>query len=114
MTNWLERQETIMHHSKYIEWQRQVLSTDPPTYRHYTPTQLASHCFIKMAKHPAIQSVPIEQLVLKYGTKFFRSAFARFVILWRNPQITRARLERDILDVHIPFINVSVYHRIRF
>ena len=114
MTNWLERQETIMRHSKYIEWRRQVLSTDPPTYRHYTPTRLASHCFIKMAKHPAIQSVPIEQLVLKYGAKFFRGAFARFVILWQNPQITRARLERDILDVHIPFINVSVYHRIRF
>ena len=114
MTNWLERQETIMRHSKYIEWRRQVLSTDPPTYRHYTPTRLASHRFIKMAKHPAIQSVPIEQLVLKYGAKFFRGAFARFVILWQNPQITRARLERDILDVHIPFINVSVYHRIWF
>ena len=26
----------------------------------------------------------------------------------------RMRLERDILDLHIPFVNVSVYHRIRF
>ena len=67
-----------------------------------------------MAKHPTVQSVPINQLMLLYGTTFFCAAFAQFVILWQNPQTTRAHLEQDILDVHIPFINVSVYHQIRF
>lgn len=114
MTNWLERHETIIHHSKYIEWRHQGSTTNPPTQAQYTPSRLDSHRFIKMPKHPSVPSVPIEHLVSKYGAKFFRAAFARFVVLWRNPQITRARLEWDILDVHIPFINVSVYHRIRF
>ena len=88
MTNWLERQEMIMHHSKYVEWRHQGLSTNPSAHACSTP-QLASHRFIKMAKHPAIQSVPINQLVLKYGATFFRGAFARFVVLRQNPQMTR-------------------------
>jgi hypothetical protein len=67
-----------------------------------------------MAKHPTVQSVPINQLMSLYGATFFHTAFAWFVILWRNPQTTRACLEQDILDIHIPFINVSVYHRIWF
>ena len=114
MTTWLERHETIIHHSKYIDWRHQGSTTGPPTQAGYTPSRLDSHRFIKMPKHPSVLSVPIEQLVSKYGAKFFCAAFARFVVLWRNPQTTRARLERDILDVHIPFINVSVYNQIRF
>ena len=114
MTSWLERQETIKCHTQYVEWRHHGLSTNPPTHAHYTPTQLASHRFIKMAKHPAVRSVPVDELVSKYGATFFRAAFARFVVLSRNSQTTRMRLELDILDVHIPFVNVSVYHRIRF
>ena len=67
-----------------------------------------------MTRFPSVQSGSIENLVSNYGATFFRAAFARFVVLWRNPKITRARLEQDILDVHIPFTRASVYHRIRF
>ena len=67
-----------------------------------------------MTRFPSVQSGSIENLVSNYGATFFRAAFARFVVLWRNPKITPARLEQDILDVHIPFTRASVYHRIWF
>lgn len=111
MTTWLERREKVARHEKYINWRHEG-TTNQRT--HSRNPQLMTHRFIKMAKHPTVLSVPVDQLESKYGAAFFRDAFARFVILWRNPQTTRARLEQDILDVHIPFINVSVYHRIRF
>jgi hypothetical protein len=67
-----------------------------------------------MTRFPSVQSVSIKHLVSNYGATFFHAAFARFVILWQNPQITCAHLEQDILDVHIPFTCASIYHRIRF
>ena len=76
--------------------------------------QLASHHFIKMAMHPAVQLVPVEQLVSKYGATFFGTVFSRFVVLRQNPQMTRIRLECNILDLHIPSINISVYYGIQF
>jgi hypothetical protein len=112
MTLWLERREQVKCHEKYID-SRHEGPINQPTHSGRNP-RLTSHRFIKMAKHPTVQSVPINQLMSLYGATFFCAVFARFVILWRNPQTTRARLEQEILDVHIPFINVSVYHQIRF
>lgn len=112
MTLWLERHEQVKCHEKYID-SRHEGPINQPTHSGRNP-RLTSHRFIKMAKHPTIQSVPIDQLMSLYGAGFFHGAFTRFVILWQTPQTSRARLEQDILDVHIPFVNVSVYHRIRF
>ena len=63
-------------------------------------------------KFPTIQSVPITDVISKYGAQFFYGAFTRFVVLWCNGPMTRSHLEQQILDVHIPFINISVYHHI--
>jgi hypothetical protein len=111
MTTWLERREKVACHEKYIDWCHEGTANQPT---HSQNPHLTTHQFIKMAKHPTVLSVPVDQLESKYGVTFFHGAFAQFVILWRNPQTTRACLEQDILDVHIPFVNVSVYHRIRF
>lgn len=111
MTTWLERHEKVACHEKYINWCHEGLTNQPTNL--WNP-QLTSHWLIKMVKHPTVQSVPVDQLVSKYGTVFFHSAFSRFVILWQNSQTTRTRLEQDILDVHIPFVNVSVYHCVQF
>ncbi|KIL55290.1 hypothetical protein M378DRAFT_49930, partial [Amanita muscaria Koide BX008] len=113
MTAWLERREKVDRHEKYIKWQNNsVDDTDAP------PSQMRPHLLtdrrIKMTRKPTIQVVSMDDLVLKYGATFFCGAFTRFVVLWRNPQINRTRLEREVLDVHIPFRTVSVYHRIRF
>ena len=61
-----------------------------------------------------INSITVDDLRTKYGAEFFCAAFARFVVLKRNSQMTRTRLEQDILDVYMPFTSVSVYHHIRY
>ena len=97
---------------KFIAWQHRAIdqrNPPPQAQPHLTP-----HRYIKMTRFPSLYSVSIEDLISKYGATLFRSAIARFATVWRNPQITRLRLEQDIQDVHIPFTTVSVYHRIRY
>ena len=110
MTAWLERREQVVGHEKYIQWREDNRTSNVPSH----PPRLTSHRHIKMTCFPSVQSVSVEDLISNYGATFFHAAFARFVVLWQNPQITRAHLEQDILDVHIPFTRASVYHRIRF
>ncbi|KAM6489030.1 hypothetical protein JOM56_015520 [Amanita muscaria] len=116
MTAWLERQEKIERHEKYIQWQNRAPSLDDtlPLPPQIMPHSLTDRLHIKMTQKPTIQVVSLHDLVSKYGASFFCDAFARFVVLWRHPQTTRSRLEREAIDVHIPFRTISVYHRIRF
>ncbi|KAM6499250.1 hypothetical protein JOM56_004758 [Amanita muscaria] len=111
MTKWLERQEKVECHEKYIKWHNQNHGSIPTPY---TIPRVMRERQIKMTRYPTIQAVSLDDLVLKYGAEFFCDAFARYVVLWRNPHISRANLESEALDVHIPFRTVSVYHRIRF
>ncbi|KAF8327509.1 hypothetical protein F5887DRAFT_898748 [Amanita rubescens] len=111
MTTWLERREKVHEYDEYIRWQEQGNSYQPPPSR--SPL-LQPRRHIKMTRYPSVRAVSIADLIGQYGASFFRAAFSRFIVLWRDPQTTRARLEQDILDVHIPFTSVSVYHRIRF
>ncbi|KAM6504098.1 hypothetical protein JOM56_001041 [Amanita muscaria] len=116
MTAWLERREKIEQHKKYIQWQNRAPSLDDtlPLPPQIMPHSLTDRLHIKMTQKPTIQVVSLHDLVSKYGASFFCDAFARFVVLWRHPQTTRSHLEREAIDVHIPFRTVSVYHRIRF
>lgn len=110
MVSWLERREQIYYHDNYIRRQRH---DNPGLALPSIPPFLARRR-LKMTSYPTVQSVSVNELVSKYGATYFYDAFARFVVLMRDPKITRARLERDIMNVHIPFRTVSVYHRIRF
>ena len=111
MTTWLEQREKVHYHAKYIKWRHQD-HQEPPSLS--LNPHLTSQWYIKMTKFPSRRSVSIEDLMSAYGANLFHSAFSRFAVLWKNPQTTRTHLEQDILDVHIPFTTVSVYHRIRF
>ncbi|KAM6489569.1 hypothetical protein JOM56_014988 [Amanita muscaria] len=114
MTTWLERQEKIERHGKYIKW-RSDIHHDNSHHSPLTPMPSPmSMRQIRMTRYPSIQTVSTDDLVTKYGATFFCDAFARFVVLLRNPQTSRACLEREALDVHIPFRTVSVYHHIRY
>ena len=109
MTRWLERREQIYDYNRYIAWR-----CSNPTPK-LSPSPLHPPCrYIKMARFPTIQSVSIEDVTRNYGAEFFYAAFARFVVLWKHGRMTRARLEQEILDVHIPFIKISVHHHIRY
>ncbi|KAM6495003.1 hypothetical protein JOM56_009626 [Amanita muscaria] len=93
MTAWLERREKIERHEKVTDV-------------HNQRRPLTDRLRIKLTQKPTVQVVSVDDL--------FCDAFARFVVLWRHPQVNRTRLAREALDVHIPFRTVSVYHRVRF
>jgi hypothetical protein len=67
-----------------------------------------------MACKPTTYAVSIDSLASDYGATFFRDAFARYIVGCRNPGFNRSRVERESLNVNIPFISVSVYHRVKF
>ncbi|KAM6489611.1 hypothetical protein JOM56_014933 [Amanita muscaria] len=113
MTVWLERREKIERHEKYINWRNHTVDDTQPLLSPRVPSPLSGQQ-INMTRFPTVQAVSIDDVVSKYGATFFYDAFARFVVLCRNPEITRTRLESEALDVHIPFRSVAVYHRIRF
>ncbi|KAF8694532.1 hypothetical protein AX14_002015 [Amanita brunnescens Koide BX004] len=109
MTRWLERQEQVHDYAGYIAWR-----CNNPTPKPSPNLLLPAYQYIKMTRFPTIQSVSIADVITNYGAEFFYAVFARFVVLWRNGQITRACLEQEILDVHIPFISISAHHHIRY
>jgi hypothetical protein len=61
-----------------------------------------------------MHGVSIDTLVSDYGASYFRDAFARYAVGLRSPHLNRLQIERESLNIHIPFVNVSVYHRIKF
>ncbi|KAF8715292.1 hypothetical protein AX14_012641 [Amanita brunnescens Koide BX004] len=111
MTALLERQEQVHQHTGYIHWREQ--GTIQTSKRDPIPT-LTPRRRIKMTKRPSARSVSIEQLEADYGVSQFRDAFARFVIQWRQPTIRQAHLNYEVQGIHLPFVSVSTYHRIKF
>ena len=110
MTTWLEQQEQVYQFAAYIAWRHQHRNNQPASLSQPLPRPTR---YIKMTRYPSA-SVSINNSKTEYGTDFFCAALARFVILQQNPRMTRARLEQEILDVHLPFNSVSVYHYIRY
>jgi hypothetical protein len=112
MTTWLERCEKIQQHDNYIRWR---LSSRGCSSLPTTPqSSLIPERRIKMTCRPTIYAVSINTLASDYGATYFRDAFARYVVGLQNPGFNRRQVERESLNVNIPFINVSVYHRIKF
>jgi len=111
MTVWLERREKILRHESYLEWcfktrSRIVLRSTDMTYNG-TPT---------LTKWPSARAVDLDDVVSKYGARFFREALRRYIILVRHsgPPLTRRQLEHQILYVNLPFATVPVYHKLKF
>ncbi len=119
MTNCVERHEKVERHTEYITWRDLCPDSNLQTPSQSPLLRLApSHRYIMMTKYPNVQTISIEDVITQYSAEFFYGAFARYAVLWRhqqkNQQIMPARLEQDILDIHIPFTHISVYHYIRF
>ncbi|KAM6491269.1 hypothetical protein JOM56_013508 [Amanita muscaria] len=109
MTLWLERHEKIHQHHNFINHDEQYVLSQLPSL----PTLNPERC-LKVTRHPSANGVAISSLVSQYGATFFRDAFARFIAGWRNPNLSRAQLERESMDINIPFTAVSVYHHLKF
>jgi hypothetical protein len=105
MTTWLERREKILQHGEYIGWRHCRTRGIVPQDLSLIPDRC-----IKMTRRPSVHGVSIESLVSDYGATYFRDAFARYVVGWQSPHFNRSQIERESLNVNIPFVGVSVYH----
>ncbi|KAM6493735.1 hypothetical protein JOM56_010096, partial [Amanita muscaria] len=111
MTLWLERRERIHQHHNYVHQDRQA--HDEQHMLSLLPT-LNPERSLKVTRRPSANAVAISVLVSHYGATFFRDAFARFIAGWRDPNLSCAQLERESMNINIPFTAVSVYHRLKF
>lgn len=112
MTLWLERKEKIFRHQQYILW-RLNGSPKPPVID-WTPPGLELDRSLTVTKHPTVRSVTLDNLESKYGATHFRTALQQYVVLFNEPNIARAQLERRLLSVHLPFTKLPIWHRIKF
>ncbi len=110
MISWLERREQVHCHENYIQWRHH----NSPELTPPSIPPLRSLRRLQMTRFATVQSVSINELVSNYGAASFYDAFSQFVVLWRNRQTPRAQVERDVMNVDIPFTTVSVYHCIPF
>jgi Plavaka transposase len=122
MTKWLERHEKVMLHTNYISW-RQMQNSSHPTEPSqslprstWDPPDMACILHPKMTQHPTHKSVHLDQIISLecYGASNFVPAFARFVAQFRNPHLTTRQIEDEAIDVHLPFHDVAVFHKIKF
>ncbi|KAJ7803565.1 hypothetical protein B0H14DRAFT_3091956 [Mycena olivaceomarginata] len=109
MTQWLERKEKILLHSKYIQW-RELGQPSTPTI----PPGIEFNRTLKMAIHPSEKSVSFNTLVEDYGAQFFRDALARYVVSTNNPHYSSRQIETYSANLAIPFRRVQVYHKIKW
>jgi len=111
MTTWLERKEKILRHESYLEW-----CLEPRSNIVLRSTDMAYNGDLTLTKWPSTRAVDLDDVVSKYGAKFFREALRRYIVLARHtgPLPTRSQLEHQILYVNLPFTTVAVYHRVKF
>ena len=111
MTVWLERREKVIRHESYLEWR-----LNPQSKIVLRSTDMAYNGTPTLTKWPSARAVDLDDIVGKYGARFFREALRRYIVLARHsgPPLTRTQLERQILYVNLPFTTVPVYHRLKF
>ena len=112
MTLWLERKEKIFRHHQYVQWRLEGSPAPEPV--EWTPPGLEIDRTLHMTKHPTVRAVPLLTISTQYGATHFREAFARFVALSNQPNLTRAQLERAIWGVRLPFNKLAVWHRVKY
>ncbi|KAF9455627.1 hypothetical protein BDZ94DRAFT_1286081 [Collybia nuda] len=112
MTMWLERKEKIARHEKYIKWRLE--GSPVPTSVDWLPPGLDLNRTLHMAKYPTVHSAPIERIESQYHATHFCAAFACFVVLTNEPNVTRNELERKISNVQIPCQSLPVWHRVKY
>ncbi|KAJ7140543.1 hypothetical protein C8R43DRAFT_954828 [Mycena crocata] len=109
MTQWLERKEKILLHSKFIHW-RQSGQPSTPTI----PPGVEYTRKLKMTIHPTRKSVSFDVLIDSYGAQFFRDALARYIVGVNNPDFTARQIETYAGNLAMPFRAVPVYEKIKW
>lgn len=111
MTIWLERMEKVHRHHSYLEWRA---GKQPKIVMR--SMSMSYNGNLTIAKWPSIKAVKVDDIVDNYRATFFREAVLRHIVLSKHsgPQLTRHRLEEQILYTDLPFTAVPVYHKIKF
>ncbi|KAJ7204056.1 hypothetical protein GGX14DRAFT_398365 [Mycena pura] len=107
MTQWLERKEKILLHSKFIHWRESGQSST-----HTVAPGIEFNRTVKMTKHPSQKSVSFDALARDYGAEFFRDAIARYVITANHPEFSARQVETYSGNLAMPFRTLPVYHKI--
>ena len=110
MTLWLERQEKISRHVKYLDW-RTRHRPDPPDRPN--PGVLYRRK-LQMTKNPTRKRVHFQTLIDAYGAINFKDELARFIVEKREPHLRGAQLQWAMSNFRFHFNAVPVFHRIKY
>lgn len=113
MTKWLERREKVLHHSAFIIQKEQGHQPRSPARNHIGPPHACPQK-VKMAKNPEKRQVHFDILVRDYGALEFQDMLAEFIAQLNHPHASGSALQDRAHDTHIPFMQVSVFHKIKF
>ncbi|KAI8985007.1 hypothetical protein BD414DRAFT_547770 [Trametes punicea] len=120
MTHWLERKEKVQQHEKYVEWRlRATMAPSPNANPEARPSRplmgdLEPATHIRMSCHPSAKAVSLDDIVTKYGARYFRDALARFVTAVNHPAMPENQIELASGSIYLPFRALPVYHKIKF
>ncbi|KAJ7254453.1 hypothetical protein C8J57DRAFT_1076155 [Mycena rebaudengoi] len=114
MTIWLERKEKILRHDKFIRWRS--AGSPPSNVKNsvWRPPDVLQHRHLQMTKFPSAKGVSLAHIENKYGAIYFRDAFSRYVVGFKNPGFSAAQIEVGADNFYLPFQSLAAYHKIRF
>jgi hypothetical protein len=114
MTTWLERKEKIHQHEQFIQSKLEKGKEKTIVKHDWITPGLSIDRKLHLAHRPSARKVSISTFVDKYGATYFWEAFARFVVLSRNPLLSSIQLEQALWGVQMPIHNLWAWHKIRF
>ncbi|KAK1217939.1 hypothetical protein PQX77_019395 [Marasmius sp. AFHP31] len=112
MVLWLDRQEKLRRHTKFIT--AQLSGTPKPPLQYDIMPGVTFERTMKMAVHPTLKSVKFSTLEQDYGARHFHSALARYVTSIRSPHLTLNQHLEESEKLHLPFARVPVWHKVKW
>ncbi|KAI8995710.1 FAD-linked oxidase-like protein [Trametes punicea] len=65
-------------------------------------------------QNPSVKALTFEDAAHRYGATFFHDALARFVIQYRQPQLSWQQIERASATAYFNFRSVSAFHKVKY
>ena len=115
MTAWLDWQEHILLHEKYIKPRLEMhLPSNLPTRLPPRLPPLVYPWEMKIATRALAYGVAFDEIQSHYKALDFVGVLSRFVIHTQHPELSRWDVDQLVPDFHIPFSSISVFHCIKF
>ncbi|KAI0798229.1 hypothetical protein C8Q75DRAFT_790644 [Abortiporus biennis] len=108
MSKWLERQEKMYCHFKFLQWQHHITSSSS------TPSAISTSTQIIMTKHPSVKAATVESLVTNYGAILFQDCLREYLVKSLYPTATSTEVRNRCNHIQLPSTFVAVYHKAKF